>query len=234
MGQGLIRFSSQFQPTQCNYRPSGELRPWRRRRQRLFFDLGNVGFWMIIRLRWWVLKSMAIAHESPQIIVTVFDSNLCGLLGGGSKIWFGVTVPSCGRVHQFINPSWPSDSFGLWDCQQNPMSSCQIAGSVSTKWVSHVCDGLAGHLPLWQLWTLGLPTKPDVQLSNRWQYSPMISSTALSQWTAKQKNYINMWARTHHESWWRIDPSLVFGTRWVGCRVEYTNLRLERLWFFWV
>ena len=142
IGQGLIRFSSQFQPTQCNYgRPSGELR-WRRRR-RLFFDLGNVGFWMIIRLRWWVLKSMAIAHESPQIIVTVFDSNLCGLLGGGSKIWFGITVPSCSRVHQFINPSWPSDSFGLWDCQQNPMSSCQIAGSVSTKWVNRVCDGLA-------------------------------------------------------------------------------------------
>ena len=27
----------------------------------------------------------------------------------------------------------PFGSFGLWDCQQNPMSSCQIAGSVSTK-----------------------------------------------------------------------------------------------------
>ena len=186
---------------------------------------------MIIRLRRWVLKSTAIAHESSQIIVTVFDSNLSGLLGGGSKIWFGVTVPSCRRVHQFINPSWPSDSFGPWDCQQNPMSSCQIAGSVSTKWVSRVCDGLAGHLPLWQLWTLALPTKPDVQLSNRWQYSPMISSTALSQRTAMRKNYINMWARTHdynlcqqtvstkicdltwsvHESWWRIDPSLEMG-----------------------
>ena len=62
--------------------------------------------------------------------VTVFDSNLSGLRGGESKIWFwhhSTQLPQSSSIHEC---KCPSDSFGLWDCHRNPMSSCQIAGNI--------------------------------------------------------------------------------------------------------